>query len=261
MASPISWLSVEAIVAVLALITFAFTLLFCAVHLFIGRLRFLDRLPRSRWLSAAGGVAVAYVFMHILPELAAHARVLEERTPLGSHLAETTAYASGLAGLALFYGIERMVNASKDVDEAAKKRADRELFALHVGANAILAATLVYLLDRDVNNDPVVMAIYGAAVTLHFLGADFGSHKHHPRLYHKVGRWVLVAATLIGWGAAMTVELPELWIGSLVAFVGGAIVLVTLKEELPAERESRFLPFALGAGTYAGLIAAQKALV
>jgi len=32
--------------------------------------RLLDVVPRSRWLSAAGGVSVAYVFMHLLPELA-----------------------------------------------------------------------------------------------------------------------------------------------------------------------------------------------
>jgi zinc transporter ZupT len=246
---------------VLGAITSAFTLLFCAVHLLVGRLRFLDQVPRSRWLSAAGGVAVAYVFMHILPELADHARVLEKATPLGPHLAETIAYASGLAGLALFYGIERLVNVSKKADEAARQRADRHLFALHVAANAMLAMALVYLLERDVNDDPVIMAIYGTAVTLHFLSADFGSHKHHPDLYHTAGRWVLVVATLIGWGAAMAVNLPQLWIGSLVAFVGGAIVLVTLKEELPAERESRLFPFVLGAGAYAGLIALQKAMV
>lgn len=238
--------------------TFMITIAFCAVHLFVGRLHFLDAMPRSRWLSGAGGVAVAYVFLHILPELAAHARMLDERTPLGSHLAEIAAYGMGLAGLTVFYGVERRVTASKDTNDAL---ADRELFALHIGTNAVLAAILVYLLERDVEDDPLVLAIYGAAVALHFLSADFGSREHHPRLYDRYGRWVLIGATLIGWGGAMVVELPELWISGLVAFVGGAVVLVTLKEELPAERESRFLPFLVGAASYAGLIAAQKALV
>ena len=41
-----------------------------AVHLFAGRMRFLRASPRSRWLSAAGGVSVAYVFVHLLPDLA-----------------------------------------------------------------------------------------------------------------------------------------------------------------------------------------------
>ena len=242
-------------------ITFLIVVGFCLIHLFVGRLRFLGATPRSRWLSFAAGVAVGYVFLHILPELATHARVLDERTTLGAHLAEIVSYTSGLAGLALFYGIERLVIASKDEDNGEDKRADRELFALHIGANALLAAVIVYLLERDVANEPLVLAIYGAAVTLHFLSADFGSHNHHPHLYDTYGRWVLVAASLAGWGAAIAIDLPELWIGSLVAFVGGAIILVTLKEELPAERKSRFLPFAMGAGVYAGLVAAQMALI
>lgn len=39
------------------------------VHLFSGKLRFLDITLRSIWLSMGSGVSVAYVFVHILPEL------------------------------------------------------------------------------------------------------------------------------------------------------------------------------------------------
>ncbi|HET7409500.1 MAG TPA: hypothetical protein VFJ13_04815, partial [Paracoccaceae bacterium] len=45
-------------------------LVMAAVHAGSPRLVFLDRTPRSVWLSLAGGVAVAYVFVHLLPELA-----------------------------------------------------------------------------------------------------------------------------------------------------------------------------------------------
>ena len=42
----------------------------CLVHVFAHRLKFLDGTPRSRWLSAAGGISLAYVFLHFMPELA-----------------------------------------------------------------------------------------------------------------------------------------------------------------------------------------------
>ncbi|NYZ11433.1 hypothetical protein HL658_02640 [Azospirillum sp. RWY-5-1] len=51
---------------------------FAAVHLFIGRIRWLDTVPRSRWLSVAGGVAAAYIVLHVLPELTEHHRNLSE---------------------------------------------------------------------------------------------------------------------------------------------------------------------------------------
>ena len=56
-------------------------------------------------------------------------------------------------------------------------------------------------------------------------------------------------------------DLPELAVGCMFAFVGGAIVLVVLKEELPEERASRFLPFLGGAVLYAALVLGEQAMV
>lgn len=50
------------------LVTFISALVLAGVHVFSGSLRLLDKIPRSRWLSFAGGVAVALVFLEVLPE-------------------------------------------------------------------------------------------------------------------------------------------------------------------------------------------------
>lgn len=52
---------------VLAALAMAYALALALVHLLVGKLPFIDAVPRSRWLSIAGGVSVAYVFVHILP--------------------------------------------------------------------------------------------------------------------------------------------------------------------------------------------------
>ena len=52
------------------MVTLAAVGVLAVVHLFAAHLRFLRGVPRSRWLSIAGGVSVAYVFVHLLPELA-----------------------------------------------------------------------------------------------------------------------------------------------------------------------------------------------
>ena len=74
----------------MALVTLLMALAFSAVHLFVGRLRFLDATPRSRWLSFSGGVAVGYVFLHVMPELAAHAGTFRQATGLDEAAAEAT---------------------------------------------------------------------------------------------------------------------------------------------------------------------------
>ncbi len=48
------------------------------VHIFAGRLRFLEGTPRSAWLSGAGGVSVAYVFVHLLPDLSGAQETITE---------------------------------------------------------------------------------------------------------------------------------------------------------------------------------------
>jgi hypothetical protein len=62
---------------VIALLSLLLVAALAAVHLFSGRMSFLSASPRSRWLSAAGGVSVAYVFVHLLPELAEGQTALE----------------------------------------------------------------------------------------------------------------------------------------------------------------------------------------
>ena len=242
--------------AIMAPLTLGMALAFCAVHIFVGRLRFLDVKPRSRWLSFAGGVAVGYVFLHLLPELASHGATFRTATGLSTVLAEAAVYTLSLIGLVLFYGLERAVATSRknQAEDGARPQPLPGIFWLHTGASAVLGAIVAYLLNHREGGLEAGLWLYFGALLLHFVTADFASRANYPDLYDRAGRWMLVAATLIGWGLGRVVELPPLLIGFLFAFVGGAIILVVMKEELPEERESVFWPFLVGAGAYAGLV-------
>lgn len=246
----------------LALVTLLMALAFCVVHLFVGHLRFLDRTPRSRWLSFAGGVAVGYVFLHILPELGVHAEVFARATGLEAEIAEEWIYVLSLGGLALFYGIERALSASRDRrrEEEGRDRPEHGVFWLHIAASALLVLLIAYLLNHREDASIPGLALYFAAMVLHFVTADFGARAEHPELYDAQARWVLVAATLGGWVLGLALDLPELWIGCVFAFVAGGIGLLVLKEELPEQRKSYFLPFLAGAALYAVLVVAETHL-
>ncbi|WP_233998062.1 hypothetical protein [Erythrobacter sp. QSSC1-22B] len=235
---------------------------FCLVHLFVGRLRFLDRDPRSRWLSFSGGVAVAYVFLHMLPELGAHAGTFRRATGLGEVMAESAVYGVAMLGLAIFYGTERALKRSRDErdDGCAGKRPESSVFWLHIVASSLLIFVIGYLLNHREDASLLGLALYFFAMMLHFITADFGTRGDHPELYDSQGRWALCAATLGGWALGTQVSVPQIAIGGLFAFVAGAIVLVVLKEELPEERKSYFLPFAGGTLVYSALVLGEQAL-
>lgn len=244
------------------LVTVFMALAFCAVHLFVGKLRFLDVEPRSRWLSFAGGVAVGYVFMHIMPELGAHSGVFERATGLPAQFAEAWVYALSLAGLVLFYGIERAIVISRGGDgtDQAAARPGSGIFWAHIAVSAGLVAIVAYLLNHREDPSAAGLALFFFALLLHFVTADFASRADHPEIYDRAGRWVLVAATLCGWALGLVIEVPELMIGCLFAFIAGAIALVVLKEELPEKRESSFWPFLGGALLYAVLVIGERYL-
>lgn len=231
---------------------------FVLVHLFGGRLRFLQSTPRSIWLSAAGGVSVAYVFVHLLPELAEHQRTLrQEAVEPGSFLAdmESHAYLIALIGLAIFYGVERLArNATGGKTRNNEDGAPAAVFWTHLGAFAVYNVLIGYLLIHREEQDLRGLIVYAIAMALHFIVNDQGLREHHGRIYDRYGRWVLAAAPVAGYLIGLTTEVSPLLLASLFAFLAGGVILNVLKEELPEDRKSRFWAFATGAASYAALL-------
>ena len=228
------------------------------VHLCAGKLRFLDGIPRSRWLSLAGGVSVAYVFVHLLPELARHQETLRATVaePLG--FLEHHIYLVALVGLATFYGLERIAVSSRQRQRAEgdKDSTSPRVFWLHITSFSVYNALIGYLLLHREEPGLASLLFFVSAMALHFVVNDFGLREHHQEAYTRVGRWLLAITIFVGWGIGAVTEISPVALAVLVAFLAGGVILNILKEELPQERASRFWAFALGAATYAALLLA-----
>ncbi len=233
------------------LVSALFSALFAAVHLGIGALVFLRRTPRSRWLSGAGGVAVSYVFLHVLPELASHRETFAEHLGVSDRAAESLVYSVALAGLVVFYGLERTLRRSRG---KARRMPGAGVFWLHIGSFGLYNGIIGYLLLHREQSGLFSLVIYGIAMALHFVTNDFGLREDHQERYDRIARWLLAGAVIGGWLLGIVATLPEIAIALLFAFLAGGVVLNVLKEELPEERQSRFLPFLLGAAAYAALL-------
>jgi zinc transporter ZupT len=227
------------------------------IHLFSKNLRF-PKLPRSRWLSGAGGVSVAYVFEHIMPELSEHQAVLEESSKGFISFFEHHVYLLALLGLTAFYGLEKMATESRDSQEEAGKGdvTTQGVFWVHIASFAIYNALIGYLLMHREEPDIKNLLLYSLAMALHFVVNDFGLRENHKHIYDYIGRWILAAAVIVGWAIGSGTQIGETAIAVLFAFLAGGIVLNVLKEELPEERESRFWAFGLGVAVYSVLLLA-----
>jgi len=233
--------------------SFVAAFVLASVHVFAGRLRQLNRLPRSRWLSMAGGVSVAYVFVHLLPELARGQEVLGGSDFWLLSYLEHHVWLLALLGLATFYGLERLIKVHRrNLPEGREPHAG--VFWLHIGAFAVYNGLIGYLLIHGESNNLTTLVLYCIAMALHFLVNDFALQGDHKSLFRRKGRWLLAAMPLAGWTLGVVTEVSEMAVSALTAFVGGSIILNVMKEELPEERDSRFTAFLLGSLGYSLLL-------
>jgi hypothetical protein len=250
---------------VLMIASVAAMLVLAIVHVVTPELRFLEGTPRSIWLSVAGGVSVAYVFVHFLPELAASQEAVA-RLAGDLALADRHVFVIALVGLLAFYGLDRIAKVSRSRREGSSVSGGRakeasanaatspQVFWIHMGSFAIYNLLIGYLLlHREVMTLPA-LAFFAIAMALHFVVTDYGLNEDHKQRYRHVGRWVLTAAVATGWLLGALTSVPEAAIGVLTAFLGGGIVLNVLKEEVPSERQSRFWAFGAGAAAYSALL-------
>lgn len=233
-----------------------FALGLALTHFFAGKLRFLHRIPRSRWLSIAGGVSVAYIFVHIFPELGQGQEEFEQIDVFFVGFLEHHVYLMALLGFAVFYGLERIAKRSRQRSQEAGEgdKTSTGVFWLHIGSFAIYNALIGYLLIHREEGSFLSLLFFSIAMALHFIVNDDGLREHHRDTYDKIGRWILIAAIIVGWAIGRATEISQPAIAVLFAFLGGGVILNVIKEELPEEEESSFWAFALGAGVYSILL-------
>jgi hypothetical protein len=242
------------------LLTFVTALAFAAIHLLGRAMSFLRTTPRSTWLSAAGGISVAYVFVHILPELDHHQDMINASGALLGlvDISERHVYLVGLVGLAAAYGLEAL--ARRSARHRARRGAGQGIpartFWVHLISFAAFNVVIGYLLLHREETGLYSLLTYAVAMAMHFVVADQGLREQFYPAYDGLGRWILGAAPLVGWALGVEVDVPPLAVSALFAFLAGGIVLNVLKEELPEHRESHFSAFALGTGLYAALLLA-----
>jgi hypothetical protein len=236
---------------VYSLETFLVALVFCAVYIAAGRLNILQTHFPRRWLSLAAGVSVAYVFVDILPELGVRHREFLAAAGRELLFAEQRIYLGALLGFLFFYSLEHIVFAAR-VHGAPPEgtETNRAAFQLHIGGYALYSWLIGYLLMSRALRSGLSLGLYAAAMALHLAVVGNALVREYGHAYHRRGRWLLAAGVLAGWLTSAIAPVAEAVISRLFAFVAGGVVMTSMNEELPREREGRFWWFVLGTTGY-----------
>jgi len=229
--------------------SFAGALLIVTVHLLAGRLHFLDRRDGAA-LDFLAGIALAYVFVDILPHLAGKQSHFDEG---GYSFLQHHIYIMALVGFLSYMAVILL-------DERRRKAGSGENVGwasapwpikIEAGSFACYAFIVGYMLAEQPTHRIEPALVFAVVMAAHFIGLDHLFHRRYPRLYDSVVRYLTTAGLLIGWLLGWFVEMPDVLYAAVFAFLAGGIMIVGVIFELPRVTSARrYWSFCGGAAAF-----------
>jgi hypothetical protein len=210
--------------------------------------RFTARI-KHRWQALSAGVAVAYVFVNVIPELEVH-RPIIAGSAMGVLLdAEKRVYLWALAGFVAFVGLSRLryFTPSRALGASLVYRAEMAGYSLYT-------LLLGYLLVHREDDTLLSLELFVFAMGLHLFMLDNELAEQFEGGYEPRGRILLASFVLVGWVLGTADAFPDFLTSRLFAFVVGGVVITSAREELPVEEGGRLGWFVAGAAFYAILL-------
>ncbi|WKA51687.1 hypothetical protein QWY22_03520 [Planococcus liqunii] len=222
---------------------------FMIVHIFTNAIKRLEKRMTNRLVSLVSGGSIAYVLLHLVPELTHYQDVAHEAALVPwLEKVDYVTYMSALLGVAVFYGINQLSEKSERENRRKENltRPSVPVFVLEISAFALYNGLIGYLLQELSGDNIAAYIVYFVVFSFHFIANNRILHLTHEDLYTRVGRWVLAFSVLAGWILYEVTHASDLTLAFMSSFLTGGVVLNILNDELPEERESSFPAFIVG---------------
>lgn len=228
------------VLALLAISTLAM------VHLIAAQTRKLHTVSHGRFLSAGGGVAIAYVFVDLLPKLSESDPIVSKALAGLFPYFERHVYVIALTGFLLFFTVDRTQSLLKGNISFWLSLASYSLFNFLVG----------YAVADKNNPETQPLLLFTFAMGLHYFTNDFSLNKAHGQIYGHIGKWILIAALFLGGLVGIMTTLSVAAVAMVSAFIGGGVIMNVTRHELPDDNPHSLGAFLIAAAVYTMLLLA-----
>jgi hypothetical protein len=220
------------------------------VHLLAVRIAQLSSRTQLRLASLGGGVAAAYVFVQVMPELAEGGRSftdIEIADYAPTPLVESSLFLVALIGMIAMYSL--------DVFADSGRGSSRSLYRAHLSTFGAISALYAYTMPSLVTTGVVYAVLFTVAICAHTLLSDRTLARAHPQHFRHEDRWVGIVGVAIGITlAALLPPASELALAIPTALLGGGLLMTTFRDELPSASKARLPWLLMGAASTAGLL-------
>jgi hypothetical protein len=188
---------------------------------------------RETAASFSGGLAMSYVFLHLIPELDKGFGVVGNRI-----------YFIALIGFTLFFGLELLIARH----QASEPRTPH--FLLHMSVAFVYNVLTIFTLGMQLPTTSALTVVFALSLGLHLLSNDVGLQEKYGSKYVRLGRYILIVGVICGYALNMLRRPHELVVDSLTAILVGFILYNVFRTELPEIRHARYSPFLAGIGSF-----------
>jgi hypothetical protein len=193
---------------------------------------------RLKWTSLAGGAAIGYVFLYLLPKLSDYTIIITRANQGGWELFNYRTFHLALVGFIAYQTIYWLSNS------------DRPTFK-HWGVVNCAGFSLYNILTGYIIAHPlrpgIIPFVLGVTVLgLHFLGVNHQLRHWHQYFFDRYMRWLMAISIIGGWIAGVCLHLPKPILIYTTSFLAGAIITNVMTEDIPEEGEGHYLYFLLG---------------
>ncbi len=196
--------------------------------------------------SFAGGTAIAYVFLHMLPNL------VEYNRPIGNLLlqnkwlnpfTELMIYIVALIGFLIYYGFDSLAERYSNTPD----HNNILVYGLHLGMFCLYNFLITYTMSLRARSSLTATTLFTFAMALHFILTDRKFCRLYPIKFYRLGRFILMSALLFGWLVSVIFDPVNVLVTAfMVAFLAGSVLLNVFREELPATKGTCYGWFILG---------------
>jgi hypothetical protein len=220
--------------------------LFALIHIYANKIRKFDEMTQARFLSGGQGVAIAYVFITLLPKLCLNDTIVKQSLKGIFPYFEKHVYVMALAGFLLFFIVDRTRT------ESGKNKK----YWLSLCSYALFNFLVGYAVTDKNNPEVKPLALFTFAMGLHYFANDYSLNKNHGEKYTKSGKWILVFCLFMGWLVGYFASLSAVAIALVSAFIGGGMIMNVTRRELPMENPRNLQAFLICAVIYTVLLLA-----
>lgn len=228
--------------------TAVFAISMAVVHVAAPRIRRALQGRESIVASLGGGMAAAYVFVHLLPEL-----------DQGNALLGRMIFVLSLVSFVIYYGMSTYMQSRSELQPAgsqASSSAAHSFFPFKLAQLWIYNWLIIYGTPADVAESGWHGIGLIVAMALHLMHSDYELGTQYPQPFDARGRLVLATAPLAGWISVVLDQKTNQTVNDiLVALLAGIMLYSVFREQIPDHRESRFWWFFLGAAGFVFFVA------